>query len=120
MSSVKENAWTSGKRDDGNQQYHANASRAVCYAGAPGRRDGWKPVQITGARSRKGPGPVCCVCFFVFLGIAICWLYKQPFQMKPTSLQLRVSLLDLAGPPLPGRRVRKNFFTGARTHPRRP
>lgn len=68
--SVKENAWASEKRADGNQQYHANAILAVWYAVSPGRREGGgDPVQITGAG--RDPGWYV-TCVFIFLGSVIC------------------------------------------------
>jgi hypothetical protein len=95
-SQVLRNAWASEKRADGNQQYRANASRTLCYAGAPGRRDGGNPVQINGIRGRY------VAYVLVFLGSVICWLYKltlsdQAHVTAAESSSIGFSRSSLAG-----------------------
>jgi hypothetical protein len=72
-----ENTWASEKGADGNEQYRADSSLAVCYAVAPGRRDGGEPgTNYRSPAAGRGSRPAYVEYVFVFLGsVIVCWLY---------------------------------------------
>jgi len=74
-------------------------SVAVVSAGETGGWGDGQSLQITGVRQsgRKGAwAPICCLCFFLFLSIIICRLYKLTLSDQgQISLQVRVNLSDL-------------------------
>jgi hypothetical protein len=95
--------------------------QVVLYV-TPGRladeMGGGTRYKLPGPGARRGPGRYVAYVS-VFLDSVVCWLYKLTLSDQAHSTTAE-TLLDLAGPPLPGRRVRKNFFTGVRTRSRRP